>query len=649
MTIRVKLTMMFIAVILVANSALSLITVHYVSRVWLDEIQNNVRLDLNSARIIYDRHIERNANFLRAVALDQSLAEALAKNDCDELGRLLRKVYGAWEMDYAVVLDAAGVVVCRARAPERTGDVLADNPLIAQVLRTRNPATGTLILDAEQLAVEGEDLAARARINLQPSPEARGTSEKLRADGMVAAAAVPITDGQGHLLGILYGGDLLNGRFEVVDAIQSMVFPPPSRQGREMGTVTLFLGDTRISTNVTLPSGQRAIGTRMSATVAHAVLERGEIWAAPAFVVKDWYISAYEPIHDPRGTTIGALYVGLLQEPFLHKRNFIAGLFLALMSVATLVSLGLIFLVTKLVLRPIDRIIAMSRQMSGGDLSARVGLRPPGEMGLLCQAIDSMADAVAQREEQIKLATRQQIGRSEKLASIGRLAAGIAHEINNPLTGVLTFAHLLRNKANMDAQDREDLDLIINETSRVAEIVSGLLDFAREKPVKKEPLDVNDAIRRTIRLIGGQKQFKDILINEELPEDLPVVQGDMNQFQQVLLNLCLNACEAMPDGGTLTLRTGQRDRQVVIQVADTGYGIRKEHLDQIFEPFFSTKPVGKSTGLGLSVSYGIIEQHGGSLEVESTEGHGAVFTITLPAANYQPGRAEWPEKDKAES
>lgn len=471
----------------------------------------------------------------------------------------------------------------------------------------------------------------------------------ISTDGMVAAAAVPITDNQGHLLGILYGGDLLNGRFDLVDAIQSTVFPPRSHQGQEMGAVTLFLGDTRISTTIKLKQGSRAIGTRMSAVVRDTVLDRGEIWAAPAYVVKDWYISAYEPIRDPRGTTVGALYVGLLQEPFLHKRNIIAGSFLVFMGVATLLSLSLIFLVAKMVLRPIDRIIAMSRKVSSGDLSARVGLHPPGEMGQLCQAIDSMADALAHREEQLKLATRQQIGRSEKLASIGRLAAGIAHEINNPLTGVLTFAHLLRNKANMEAQDREDLDLIINETSRVAEIVSGLLDFAREKPVKKGPLDVNDAIRRTVRLIGGQKQFKDIIINEELSEDLPAVRGDMNQFQQVLLNLCLNACEAMPDGGTLTLRTGQRDRQVMIQVADTGHGIREEHLDQIFEPFFSTKPVGKSTGLGLSVSYGIIEQHGGSLEVESTEGRGAVFTITLPAADQQPGQAERPEKEQADT
>ncbi|NLX14374.1 MAG: HAMP domain-containing protein [Phycisphaerales bacterium] len=649
MTIRVKLTMMFIAVILVANSILSLATVHYVSRVWLHEVQNNVRLDLNSARVIYDHHIERSAHFLLAVALDQSLAEALEKKDCDELGRILRRVYSSWEMDFVVVLDASGVVICRARAPERTGDMLVDNPLIAQVMETQQAATGTIVLTDEQLAVEDGELAARARIELIASTPAELVPDSVSTYGLVAAAAVPITDHQGHLLGILYGGDLLNGRYDVVDAIQSMVFPPQSHQGQEKGTITIFLDDTRISTNVTLPSGQRAVGTRMSEPVRDAVLERGELWAAPAFVVNDWYISAYEPIRDPRGRTIGALYVGLLQEPFLHKRNIIAGSFLAFMGLATLVSLSLIFLVTKLVLRPIDRIIAMSRKMSGGDFSVRVGMHPPGEMGQLCQAIDSMADAVAQREERLTQAARQQIGRSEKLASIGRLAAGIAHEINNPLTGVLTFAHLLHGKANMDAQDREDLELIINETSRVAEIVSGLLDFAREKPVKKEPLDVNDAIRRTIRLIGGQKQFQEILISEELCEGLPVVRGDMNQFQQVLLNLFLNACEAMPNGGTLTLRTTQRDRLVVIQVADTGHGIRREHLDQIFEPFFSTKPVGKSTGLGLSVSYGIIEQHGGSLEVESAEGNGAVFTIILPAADNQPGQAERPEKDKAES
>ena len=166
-------------------------------------------------------------------------------------------------------------------------------------------------------------------------------------------------------------------------------------------------------------------------------------------------------------------------------RSAIVGMFLVAVIATTLTSLALIFFVTELVLRPIGRIVSMSQHVVRGDLTARVGIRPAGweTMGRLCQAIDAMANAVSLREAQLKLATRQHIGRTEKLASIGRLSAGIAHEINNPLTGVLTFAHLLRQKENMTEQDQQDLDVIIKETSRVGEIVKGLLDFARGKTV----------------------------------------------------------------------------------------------------------------------------------------------------------------------
>ena len=433
-------------------------------------------------------------------------------------------------------------------------------------------------------------------------------------------------------MGILYAGDLLNRRNEIVNSIKKQVFPDEIYQGKDIGTVTVFQDDARIATNVTLEDGTPAIGTRMSDEVHEAVLHGGRTWAAPAFVVSDWYITAYEPILDPDQQTIGALYVGLLQAPFLHTRNAITGGLLAIVLVATAASLVLLLLVTKLVLRPIGRITAMSQKVIEGDLSARVGVRPPGEMGILCQAIDSMADAIAQREEQLKLAARQQIGQSEKLASIGRLAAGVAHEINNPLTGVLTFAHLLRLKENMTEQDRQDLDLIIHETTRAAEIVRGLLDFARERPPVKELLDINEVVGQTLRLIRSQKPVKQVVVVEDLAADLPKVDADMNQLQQVLVNLSLNACEAMPDGGTLLITTLAEHGKVLVKLTDTGCGIKKEHLDRIFDPFFSTKPVGKGTGLGLSVSYGIIQQHGGSIEVESEEGRGSTFTIVLPAA-----------------
>jgi two-component system NtrC family sensor kinase len=347
--------------------------------------------------------------------------------------------------------------------------------------------------------------------------------------------------------------------------------------------------------------------------------------------VNDWYITAYEPVRDPEQRIIGALYVGLLQAPFAQSCSTLVTRFLVMMTATTAGTLILIFLLTLVVMQPIGRIVAMSRKVIDGDLSARVGIRPSGEMGVLCQAVDGMADAVAQREEKLTQAVHQQVGRAEKLASIGRLAAGVAHEINNPLTGVLTFAHLMREKPNMDDQDRQDLDLIVHETTRAADIVRGLLDFARERPTMMQELDLNEVVRRTVRLIANQKKFEHIVIEQDLQHDLPFVFGDMNQLQQVLLNLSLNACTAMPQGGKLTISTAVVDSRVVMRVIDTGCGIKMEHLDSIFEPFFTTQEVGKGTGLGLSVSYGIIEQHEGRLKVFSEVGRGSTFTIDLPA------------------
>jgi len=250
----------------------------------------------------------------------------------------------------------------------------------------------------------------------------------------------------------------------------------------------------------------------------------------------------------------------------------------------------------------------------------------------LRHALSEYARELAEREQAERSLRKQKHLhlQSEKLAAVGRLAAGVAHEINNPLTTVLTFSHLLREKEGLGDQDKQDLDLVIQETSRASEIVRGLLDFARERPALKEVLDVNDVVRRTIPLLGNQKAFQRIAVREHLQEGLPPVNADMNRLQQVLLNLSLNACEAMRDGGTLTISTSAQGSSVLLKVADTGCGIKEEHLDHVFEPFFSTKPVGKGTGLGLSVSYGIVQRHGGTLEVESEIGKGATFIIVLP-------------------
>jgi two-component system, NtrC family, sensor kinase len=636
MSIRFKLTMGAIAAILVANSFFSLVNVVYLERIWLDEVQTRVRLDINSARAAYQNHIERISSSLTAASLDHKQASTLTSHQSAELTPWLDRLRKATAIDIVALLDSDGSVVYRANRPDQNGDSLADNPLVALVLKHKKAASGSLVVSAAALEREGADLAVRARFQPYPAPASRPKQDPRhqdmgRSDGMVVAAAVPLFDEQGQLAGILYGGDLLNRRHELVDSIKRDVFADETYEGKEIGTVTIFQDDLRIATNVIAENGSRAVGTSMSEVVYDEVIRHGRTWSKPAFVVSDWYITAYEPIRDPSQRVVGAIYVGLLERPFARAQTTIIVRFLLLMIAATAISLVLIFLVTMVVMRPIGRIVEMSQKVIDGDISARVGIRPPGELGLLCQAVDYMADAIAQREDQMKQAIRQQVTRAEKLASIGRLAAGVAHEINNPLTGVLTFSHLMRDKPNMDAQDKEDLDLIIRETTRAADIVRGLLDFARERPILMERLDLNEVVRRTVRLIANQKKFERIAIEELVQEDLPEVRGDMNQLQQVLLNLALNACTAMPNGGTLTIRTAAVDDKVMLKVGDTGCGIKPEYLDRIFEPFFTTQDIGKGTGLGLSVTHGIVEQHGGELEVQSREGEGSTFTIYLPA------------------
>jgi len=633
MTLRLKLTIGSIVVILLANALLSLVIVGYLERTSLKEVQNRVQLDLNSAQASYAHHIESIARYLTAASLDDALAATLKQPEHRQGRDRMVHLFRAGEIDFLTLLDAQGRTVFRPRNPSRRGDDQSQNPLVQAVLETRQLASGTILLPRQRLVDEGEDLAARTDFEIRPTPSAPTGEPLSQREGMVAEAAAQILGPDGNLLGVLVAGNVLDRRYALVDGIREQVFPETRDHAGQRGNVTIFRGDLRIATNVIQDDGSRAVGTRMSSDVFQRVLVEGSAWSAPAFVVHDWYITAYEPIRDPRQRVIGALYVGLLRAPFLHRQNVVTAVILLAALVATVGCLLLVVFITALVLRPIDRVVAMAHRVIAGDLSARTGIRPPGEMGFLCEAIDRMAAAVAEREAQLKAFTRQQMGKSEKLASIGRLAAGVAHEINNPLTGVLTFAHLLRDKPKMDDEDKQDLDLIIHETTRAAEIVRNLLDFARERAAIKERLSINDVVLRVVRLIRNQKGFDRIRINDLLTTDLPEVDGNMNQLQQVLLNLSLNACEAMPKGGTITIKTFFQDDHVFVEVIDTGCGIKREHLDQLFEPFFTTKPVGKGTGLGLAVSFGIIEQHRGTLEVQTEEGKGSTFRIKLPQAS----------------
>ncbi len=638
MTIRLRLTIGFIAVILVANSVLYFITTKHTSNVLIGEVQTRVRLDLNSAWTVYNNTVESIDQFIRAIALDASLGQAMRSGDRAQLAGLLTRAQQESNIDMLSAIGLDGKAIYRVVNPAQSGDEVTGNPIIGKALSTKESVSGTAILPRSYLEKEGEQLAERAYFEILPTPAAKPTDKKVETSGMVIGSAVVVTDENGRKVGVLFGGNLLNKRYRIVDSIKNEVFQDQTYQGKDIGTATIFQGDLRISTNVTNRDGSRAIGTRVSEAVYDKVLAKGEVWSDRAFVVNNWYITAYAPILDVEDKIIGILYVGLLEAPYVEPQRAILNVFLLSIVITTLIILALLLLQTQLILRPITQIISMSDKVIKGDLSARVGIRPAGEMGNLCRAIDQMADAVEEREKQLKIATSKQLTQSAKLASIGRLAAGIAHEINNPLTGVLTFAHLLQQNESLDNQSKEDLGVIIRETTRVRGIVRGLLDFARESPPQKQWIDINDVLMQTMTLVKSQKDFNKVTVVEDLGSDLPNILGDKNQLQQVFLNISLNACEAMEAGGTLKITTSAGDGRVYISFQDTGTGIKEEYLDDIFEPFFTTKPPTRGTGLGLSVSYGIVQRHGGSIDVKSKIGEGSTFTVILPL--------EVPEKEE---
>lgn len=460
--------------------------------------------------------------------------------------------------------------------------------------------------------------------------------EKSETLGMAIAAASPVFE-KGRVIGVLYGGMLLNRSTEIVDTVRETVFQDESHKGQSIGTATIFFKDLRILTNVIDELGRRATGTRVSQQVNETVLGYGKRWSDRAFVVNDWYITAYDPIEDIFGERVGMLYVGVLESKYVEMRWQTLSVFVIIILAGLCIAIVLGYILGLRILRPVNQLIEASKMVSNGDLTPEFGPVSKGEIGVLQKTFMEMVKSLKERDRQLKAASEIKLLQSEKQASIGRLAAGVAHEINNPLTGVLTFTHMLLKRKNLEGEVKADLETIARATERVRGIVKGLLDFSRQTEIDTVLTDVNELIRETLPLVENQALVKGITFCFDPGEGIPQRTMDRSQFQSVLMNIIINAIDATEAGGhiifatNLGISTGKyNQRGIEIAITDTGLGIPAENLDKLFDPFFTTKEVGRGTGLGLAVSYGIIERHGGTIRVKSKVGQGSTFIIWLP-------------------
>jgi signal transduction histidine kinase len=282
--------------------------------------------------------------------------------------------------------------------------------------------------------------------------------------------------------------------------------------------------------------------------------------------------------------------------------------------------------------RPVERLADATRQIARGDFDIKVASESRDEIGNLASSFNRMTSELKQREDELHAANSKLI-QSEKMAAFGQLGAGIAHEVKNPLAGILACAQIAREDVDDDSQLHDDLGLIEKETKRCKTIIDNLLKFARQEQAQLAPTQINTVAEDSIAIVNHQMELNKITVEHELAPDLPPVYGNANQLQQVFMNLLINAQQAMEgEPGTVRIETAVSELgRVEIRVTDTGPGIPDSVQEKLFEPFFTTKPTGTGTGLGLSVSYGIIRDHQGEITVESEVGKGTTFVISLPA------------------
>ena len=621
---------------------------------------SKVNGDLTIAHQYLARILEYTSEHLQALGLSARFRDVVAAKSSADLDALLEDRRKALGLDFLYLADGDGKIM--ASAPKiPLPSIRHDWPVVVSALKG-TPSIAIDIFANSELGDIARGLAERARLELVPTPNAVPTDRDAETRGMVVHSASPVSL-NGRQQAALVGGLLLNQNLVFIDTINDLVYRAASLPAGSQGTATLFLDDVRITTNVRLFEDRRALGTRVSSAVRSTVLDQGKTWLDSAFVVNDWYISAYEPIIDSYGKRVGMLYVGFLEAPFIKARYTTLAIILIAFLAITAAIVPIFLRWARAIFKPLERMTDTIDKVESGDLGARTDLPVVNdEIGVVASHLDSLLSRLQVRDRQLRewneelnarvdertrelqLANRQleattkQLIVSEKLATIGEVTAGVAHEINNPIAVMQGNLDVIRDvmgeKANLA---RTEFNLLDEQIHRISQIVSRLLQFAKPEEyagyVERHAADnvISDSLPLVRHLLN---KARIIVVRDDRSTRLVLM--NRTELQQVIVNLIVNAIHAMPDGGMLTLRTSDTDLDdrpgLAIEIIDTGVGMAPEVMQRVFDPFFTTKRR-EGTGLGLSISQTLVTRQGGKISVESEPGKGTAFTVWLPESD----------------
>jgi two-component system NtrC family sensor kinase len=646
--LRTRLLGAFVGVVVLAGVFTTFAGSFLINRMVIHEAERRVVLALKTAHAMWERRLNEASKVCMAMA-EGDLARKLSADQGID-AHILEELRIKLGYDFLHFLDANGVKRAAAYGDNK-GSRTVYSPVITRVVQERKPAAGYSILPIQDFTAENGALSARTRIHVLPTPHAKPGGPREINEAMVLEAAAPIIDKEGQVAGIFRLGTVINQNFDFVDFVRENIFTDATYAGKNLGTVTIFQGDVRITTNVIGPDGKPAIGTQVSEEVYDQVLGQGKTWTGPAFVVDSWYISAYEPLRNIKDEIVGMLYVGVLKKRYDDMRGQAMSLLIVIVFFAFLCAVFLSFWLAAILARPLAQLTTGAAEVSRGNLDYQLPQLPGAErdeIKRLTSAFNQMVSSLKERDEQLQRSRddlqHTAMDLQQWVQNYLDALEFITHELKNQIAAMKINLLAVRDGyiGKISREQTEALDDVAQAIYRSEEMIMNYLNVSR---IEKGELQVHvravqvetDVIRPLLSNFRGRLEAKKMRVEVEFQEDLFVL-GDPPLLQIVYENLLDNAAKYGRVGGVVRLMGQRRDGKADLHVWNDGPGVPTGQIGKLFKKFSRIQPPIDSeqkmgTGLGLFITREIIRRHGGDIHAESSQNEWMDIIFSLPLAD----------------